>query len=146
MFLKISQYSQENTCVWVAFEKWVPTHVFSCEYCRIFKNSFFIEYLRWLLLTSICVVTCKCNKISLNLFLQLLILQALTEIREAPTWKDLLGQYLRFFYTDFVYMSKILFRLMFLFKILHHKINSPGKNKSSKTTEVFQKMSTKSVL
>ena len=25
------------------------TQVFSCEYCEIFKNSFFIEHLRWLL-------------------------------------------------------------------------------------------------
>ena len=24
--------------------------MFSCKYCKIFKNSFFIEYLRWLLL------------------------------------------------------------------------------------------------
>ena len=27
-----------------------PTQVFSCEYCKIFKNTFFIENLRWLLL------------------------------------------------------------------------------------------------
>ena len=27
-----------------------PTQVFSCEHCQIFKNSFFIQYLRWLLL------------------------------------------------------------------------------------------------
>ena len=30
--------------------KETPTQVFSCEYCEIFKNSFFIEHLWWLLL------------------------------------------------------------------------------------------------
>ena len=30
------------------FIKMIP--VFSCEYCKIFKNSFFIEHFRWLLL------------------------------------------------------------------------------------------------
>ena len=30
--------------------KETPTQVFSCEYCKIFKNSFFIEHLWWLLL------------------------------------------------------------------------------------------------
>ena len=29
-----------------------PTQVVSCEYCEMFKNSFFIEHLRWLLLKS----------------------------------------------------------------------------------------------
>ena len=29
-----------------------PTQVFSCEYCKVFKNRFFIEHLRWLLLIS----------------------------------------------------------------------------------------------
>ena len=27
-----------------------PANVLSCEYCEIFKNSFFIEHLGWLLL------------------------------------------------------------------------------------------------
>ena len=30
--------------------KEAPTQVFSCEYCKIFKNTFFTEHLRWLLL------------------------------------------------------------------------------------------------
>ena len=30
--------------------KEIPTQVFSCEYCGIFKNSLFIAHLRWLLL------------------------------------------------------------------------------------------------
>ena len=25
-----------------------PTKVFSCEYCKIFTNSFFIEHIQWL--------------------------------------------------------------------------------------------------
>ena len=33
--------------------KETPTQVFSCEYCQIFTNSFFIERLRWLLLLLI---------------------------------------------------------------------------------------------
>ena len=27
-----------------------PIRVFSCEYCKFFKNNFFIEYLWWLFL------------------------------------------------------------------------------------------------
>ena len=61
MFLKISQYAKENTCVGVSFqqkpvglqlyEKETTTQVFYCEYCEIFKNIFFFtECLRWLLL------------------------------------------------------------------------------------------------
>ena len=34
-------YSQENTSVWASF----PTQVFSCEYCKIFKNTYFEEHL-----------------------------------------------------------------------------------------------------
>ena len=41
-FLKISQYSQKNTCVRVSFYcKETPAQVFSCEYSEIFKNRFF---------------------------------------------------------------------------------------------------------
>ena len=58
MFLNISQNSQENTSVRVSFtgqacnfiKKETPTQMFSCEFCEIFKNTFFIEHLRWLLL------------------------------------------------------------------------------------------------
>ena len=31
--------------------KETPRQMFSCEICEIFKNIFFIEHLRWLLLT-----------------------------------------------------------------------------------------------
>ena len=30
-----------------------PTLVFSCQFCEIFKNTFFIEHLQWLLLYMI---------------------------------------------------------------------------------------------
>ena len=47
MFLKISQISQENTCVGVSFyEKETPTQVLSCKICEIFKNTCFEEHLR----------------------------------------------------------------------------------------------------
>ena len=32
------------------YQKQTPTQLFSCKYCETFKNSFFIEYVRWLLL------------------------------------------------------------------------------------------------
>ena len=41
VFIKILQSSQENTCARVTL-----TQVFSCEFCKIFKNSFFTEYIR----------------------------------------------------------------------------------------------------
>ena len=41
MFLKISQNSQENTCTRVSLAQ-----VFSCEFCKIFKNTFFTEHFR----------------------------------------------------------------------------------------------------
>ena len=33
------------------YQKETPTEVFSCEFCEIFKNTFFREHLRWLLLS-----------------------------------------------------------------------------------------------
>ena len=56
VFLKISQNSQKNTCARVSFfiklpaKKETPGQVFSCEFCKIFKNTFSTEHLRWLLL------------------------------------------------------------------------------------------------
>ena len=64
-FLKILQNSQENTFTKVSFliklqakaktynfiKKDTLAVVFSDEFCEIIKNTFFIEYLRWLLLT-----------------------------------------------------------------------------------------------
>ena len=59
MFLKISQNSQENICAGVSFliklktrpqicnliTKEKLTQLFSYEFCEIFKNTFFKEYL-----------------------------------------------------------------------------------------------------
>ena len=56
--IKISQYSQENTCARVSFllklqasdckftKKETLAQVFSCEFCKISKNTFFTEHLR----------------------------------------------------------------------------------------------------
>ena len=58
VFLKISENSQENTCVRASFlinlqaetcnfiKKETLTQVFSCEFSEIFKNNFFAEQLR----------------------------------------------------------------------------------------------------
>ena len=56
VFLKISKNSLENTCARVTFfikfpaKKETPGQVLSCEFCKIFKNTFSTEHLRWLLL------------------------------------------------------------------------------------------------
>ena len=48
MFLKVLRNSQENTCVRVSFlitrifaKNEILAQVFSCEFCKIFKNTFF---------------------------------------------------------------------------------------------------------
>ena len=58
VFLKISQNSQEYTCVWVFFnkvtclrpttllKKETPTKLFSGEFSELFKNTYFVEHLR----------------------------------------------------------------------------------------------------
>ena len=51
--------THENTCVRVCnfIKKEALAQVFSCECCEVFKNTFFIEHLWWLLLSmllSIC--------------------------------------------------------------------------------------------
>ena len=58
VFLEISQNSQENTCARDSFfnkvagqacnfiKKDSVVQVFSCEFCEISKNAFFIEHLR----------------------------------------------------------------------------------------------------
>ena len=83
--LKISQYSKENTCVRVSFNKVAsfrpatslkktPTQVLSCEYCEIFKKSFLYRtstvvasnsyqfFQKYLYKHFVC-----CNKVLLNL-------------------------------------------------------------------------------
>ena len=42
------------------FNKVEGLQVFSCGYCKIAKNSFFIEHLRWLLLQMFCMKN-KCS-------------------------------------------------------------------------------------
>ena len=39
----------------LVFNKVADLQVFSCEYCKIAKSSFFIEHLRWLLLQMFCL-------------------------------------------------------------------------------------------
>ena len=45
LFLKISKYSQEKPWAYNYFIK-THQHVFSCEYCKIFQNTYFEEHLR----------------------------------------------------------------------------------------------------
>ena len=46
VFLKILQYSQENTCVGIFFFRKTLTHVFSCENYKFFKKAYFKEDLQ----------------------------------------------------------------------------------------------------
>ena len=50
VFLKIWQNSQSSNFI----KKETPTSVISGEFCEIFKNTFFIEHLRWLPLSKLC--------------------------------------------------------------------------------------------
>ena len=43
--LKFLQFSQKNTCVGVSWKTETPKPVFSYEYCEIFSNTYFEEYL-----------------------------------------------------------------------------------------------------
>ena len=57
MFLKISQNSQENPCARVSFltnfvKKKTLAQVFSCEFCKMFKNTCFEEHVLLLYLKS----------------------------------------------------------------------------------------------
>ena len=72
VFLTILQNSQEDTCARVSFliklqasacnfmKKETLAQVFSCEFCKIVKNTFFIEHLRRLLLKINNHVKWKC--------------------------------------------------------------------------------------
>ena len=44
VFLKISQNSQENTCVEVSFIINLQASVFACEFCENYKNTFFAKH------------------------------------------------------------------------------------------------------
>ena len=54
VFWKISQTLQEMACAGVSLliKKETPAQVFSCEFCEISKNTFFIEHLWWPLLKT----------------------------------------------------------------------------------------------
>ena len=68
VFLEISQTSQENTCARVSFliklqasicnfiKKETLAQVFSGKFCKISKNTFLKEHLRWLLLLNLQLV------------------------------------------------------------------------------------------
>ena len=61
-FLELSQNSQESACARVFFNKVAgvkPAQVFSCEFCEISKNTFFIENLRWQLLKTKQTLHCR---------------------------------------------------------------------------------------
>ena len=61
MFLKISENSQENTCATVFSKKESLAQVFSFEFGEIFKNIFFMEHLRWLILVFMMSHTYESN-------------------------------------------------------------------------------------
>ena len=64
IFLKILQNLQENTCTGVSLliSLETPAHVFSCEFCEILKNIYFVKYLRqWLLLCILSILLCVCK-------------------------------------------------------------------------------------
>ena len=52
VFLKVLQNSQGHTCARVCnfIKEQTLAQVFFCEFCQIFKNTFFIKHLRWLFL------------------------------------------------------------------------------------------------
>ena len=62
VFLKISQCSQKTPVfeslfnkagalkAYIFIKKEIPTQVFSCQYCKIFKNSFLVEHFLFIIL------------------------------------------------------------------------------------------------
>ena len=60
----MSKKSQENTCVRVSFLiilQNLKTQVFSCEFCEIFKNSFFTEQVRTTASGQMSLGNCSCQ-------------------------------------------------------------------------------------
>ena len=63
VFFGSPQNSQENTCEACTFlKREALAQVFSCEFCEISKNTFFIEHLCWLLL-HFWSLLCKFSKL-----------------------------------------------------------------------------------
>ena len=46
LFLKNYQYSQKTSVLEFLFNKETPTWMFSCKYCKIFKNAYFGKHMR----------------------------------------------------------------------------------------------------
>ena len=53
VLLKILQNSQENICARVCFLRKLQASGVFCEFCEIFKNTYFTEHLWWLLLKEV---------------------------------------------------------------------------------------------
>ena len=76
VFLKVPQYSQENTCARVSFffnfiKKETPTQVFYCEISEIFENTFFASdcFSKYESLYTIAAVhSCLINSCSENIW------------------------------------------------------------------------------
>ena len=57
----------------IFLKKETPTYVFSCEFCEIFKNTFFyIEHPRWMLLS---IQFCLGVLLQLEMFLRKMLLK-----------------------------------------------------------------------
>ena len=56
VFLEISHNSRENTCaresLWIKLKKNLWHRCFPVNFCKISKNTFFTEHIRWLLLSA----------------------------------------------------------------------------------------------
>ena len=75
VYLKVSQISQEKTCVRLScllklqaddcnfIKKETLVQVFSCEFFEIFRNTFVTEHLRWLLLN---IESCSWTSIEIS--------------------------------------------------------------------------------
>ena len=71
VFLEISQNSHENTYARVSFKKETLAQVFSFEFCKTCKNTFFTEHL-WTTVSDLSmfehdyIIYCPINRLSEN--------------------------------------------------------------------------------
>ena len=56
VFKNFAKFKGKHLCQRLFFRKETAAQVFSCEFSEIFKNTFFIEHLRWLLLKNFAVI------------------------------------------------------------------------------------------
>ena len=94
MLLKISQCSQKTpvfeslfnkagalkACIFI--KKEIPTQVFSCEYCEIFKNSFLVEHFLFIILLRDDRILWTSLGTKLSCFIFLLLLLCFPSYRE----------------------------------------------------------------